>query len=418
MSTTLPAVGIDVEVCLGIGHRYGAGLWDSGFWDFNEWSQPDTAMGDWVDVTCQTFDGINLAAGTGADGVVTSWEAATCAMHLIGADFDPRSGPWRGVLGPGLPVRVRWRVTGQPDWLVAFIGQTDDEGFKYDPKTRKADVAATDYTRVFNAFQSVPQPPSGAGESAAARVARIADLLSWPVDRRDIETGGVALQPSTLDENAWSMLLAVADTDLALLWIDRAGDLAFRPEGRVVPQRQMAAIVGCGPIPDGHGVPITPVNILNQQPHITRNIVSVSRKKMDDEPADPPVVTVRDEPSIVRFFPHTYTATDMLHIDDGWSTRVAQTVLMSSAWPSDAPESVELSSRASPPATALLLGLEPSLSIEVTDGAQIWQMEPTGWDVLIQRAEIRGTIQLADVSLWYGGPGWDVQAWDISRWGW
>ena len=64
-----------------------------------------------------------------------------------------------------------------------------------------------------------------------------------------------------------------------------------------------------------------------------------------------------------RFLAHTYERTDLIHTDDSWSSTVAQAVLMSSAWPSTSPASVDLTSRADLAASALLLSLEPSLSI-------------------------------------------------------
>ena len=414
MSATLPDPGIDVEVCLGIAAEYPDGVWDSGTFDFNVWVAPDTSMGGWLDVTC-LVDRVRLAAGSSADGVVTRWEAQTCSFTILGETFDPRSGPYAGILGPGVPVRVRWRVTGNPDWLTTFTGYIDDGGFTYDPKAKTAAVAATDGTRIFAAYDGLEQSPQGANETAAQRVTRIADMVGWPADQRDIQPGGVALQPTTLAQEAWSMLLAVADTDLGILWLNRAGKLAYRPQGKVLPQRQLAAIIGCGIQPPAGVSAIEPLTIHGQQPNVTRNIVSVSRQA--PEGGEAATVTLRDERSVARFLAHSYQRTDLLHVDDAWSTTVAEAILMASAWPSTAPESAELSSRADPKATVLLLGLEPSLSVQVTDGVGTWLCEPSGWDVEISRREVAGTIQLLDISTWYGSA-WDSGAWDIATWGW
>ena len=421
MSGTSLLSGIDIEVALGIGTIKPGAVWDASTWDFNTWQETDTPLGDWTDITCDVVEPVVLASGSNPDGVVTSWEAQTCSFTLTGDTYDPRSGPYMTLLGPALPVRVRWRPTGTDDssWLTSFVGQTDDDGFTYDPKTQLASVAATDGTRVLAAFDGVEQGPIGAGESAAQRVSRIADMAGWPVAQRDISPGGVAVQATTLAEAAWTMLLAVADTDLALLWINRAGQLAYRPEGRVTPSRKVGTIIGCVPDPGDGTIVIDPVNITGQQPTITRNIVSVSRQARDSD--DTPVtVTVRDDPSVARFLAHSYSRTDLIHDDDSWSATVAQAVLMGSAWPSTSPASVDLSSRADPAASALLLSLEPSLSIDVTDGVNTWECEPVGWQVVITRNEVSGTISLVDVSAWYGAA-WDSantsDGWDESAWG-
>ena len=60
------------------------------------------------------------------------------------------------------------------------MGQAADDGFTYDPKQQLAQLSATDGTRIFAAFNGVEQPAIGQGETAAARVSRIADMVGWP----------------------------------------------------------------------------------------------------------------------------------------------------------------------------------------------------------------------------------------------
>lgn len=113
--------GYDLECCLGIGRQAQAGRWDdpAARWDATVWDQPDTTLGDWVDVTCHIPDTVRFEAGSDASiGVVVQWEAATCAFQLAGDTWDPWTGPYAGVVGPQTPVRWRWResslVPGPP----------------------------------------------------------------------------------------------------------------------------------------------------------------------------------------------------------------------------------------------------------------------------------------------------------------
>jgi hypothetical protein len=137
---TLPGTGVDVEVSLAIGRKEAGAVWDSGTWDFNTWMVSDTPLGDWSDVTCDVSQGLTLGAGSSADGVVTRWEAQTCAFTMLGSLYDSRSGPYSDLLGPNLPVRLRWRPTGTDDthWLTAFLGQTNDDGLTHDTKIEQA----------------------------------------------------------------------------------------------------------------------------------------------------------------------------------------------------------------------------------------------------------------------------------------
>jgi len=432
MTAVLPDPGIEVEICLGVGRTDTAAVWDTGRFDVNTWTTSDTSLGDWVDVSCSVLDGVDMTAGaSNDDGVVTRWEAATCSFTLVGYQWNPNSGPYAGLLAPNLPVRVRWRPVGSDTWMTAFLGAVGDSGFAYTHKGNRprATVAATDGTRILAAFDGVEQSPAGYGETAAQRVTRIADNAGWPLNLRDITPGGVAVKETTLAGVAWTELLAVADTDLALLWVTRDGRLAYRPQGKVTPQRQLTAVIQCGaPVKAGpvEIVPatreragettVTPMDITGQQPTITRNVVSISRQKSEVAGTEPATFTARDETSVSRFFTHAYSRTDLLHTDDAWNQKVADAVLASSAWPTTAPNMVALDSRADYDATAVLLMLEPSISIGVSDGVDTWQCEPAGWKVTLSRARVYGEITLTDVSRWFGSE-WDGAQWDIDKWG-
>lgn len=267
-----------VEVCIAVGREFPAGEWDTSAWDEAEWEQTDTELGDWLDVTCDTIDGITLSAGSSRDdGVVTRWEAASVILSLLGENYDPRAGPWAGLLGPALPVRIRWRplvATALADsampgaageWTVVFVGSVSDEGYRWDPATGIATLQCTDRTVNLATFDEEPsEPPVGAGDTAAGRIIRLADLGRWPSDERDITAGGVALRASNLDGTLWAQMLNVADSDVGLLWITRAGKLAYRPQGRIsqgVPIQ--ARLVAC---PDDElpspPPPVAPVNLL------------------------------------------------------------------------------------------------------------------------------------------------------------
>lgn len=415
MSAILPGANIELEVALGIGQAALGAVWDTATFDYSVWQQSDTSYGDFIDVSCDVADGFTMSAGaTNVDGVVTRWEAATVALDLLGNAYDPRSGPWAGILGPSVQVRIRWRVVGSATWLTAFLGFIDDDGLTYDPKAKRAHLAATDGTRIFNAYDGLEQSPIGLGETAAQRVGRIADLVGWPSARRDITAGGVTVQATTLADNAWTMLLAVADTDLALLWINRAGALAYRPQGKVSPSQTVNAMITCGTAPAGV-TRVRPLNIEGQQSHTTRNIVSVARQS--DGVSTPATVTLRDDTSVVRYYPHTYERTDLIHTDDAWSTTVASAILLVGAFPTTCPDTATLDTRADIGAGPLLLGLEPNVSITVEDlDGGVWQCEPAGWSVTVSRAGIHGDIRLLDVSQWFGSP-WDGTAWDDGRWG-
>lgn len=264
-----------IEVALGIARVFPEGEWDVSSWDAAEWSETDTSLGDWMDVTCDTLDGIRLAAGSSnVEGVVTRWEAATATLSLYGADYDPRIGQWADVLGPATPVRIRWRALDlardvalprtEDPWHVVFLGSVADGGYRWDPTTMTATLQCTDRTVDLATFETPAlAPPVGGGDTAAGRITRLADAARWPAGERDITTGGVTLQQTDLAGMAWEQMLAVADCDLALLWTRRDGFLAYRPQGRLaqgVPVN--ARLVACPDDETPPPVTAAPVNLL------------------------------------------------------------------------------------------------------------------------------------------------------------
>ena len=741
------AYGYDLELALGIGRQADAGVWDTGVWDTNVWAQPDTVLGDWVDVTCDVVDPFTLAAGTSeADGIATRWEAATCAFTLHGGQWDPWNGPYADILGPELPVRWRWRVspappvpnvgpvasfthteadltttvvststdpdgtitgwgwsfgdgatatgptashtytsagtrtvtltvtdddgatavvshpvtvtappppqpvtagavvwfrgkdlgavgsavtrwpdqsglgydgitvsgavtvatgtpnggkvadlagalvqldrtrggltptpqvpissgpgelwgvlkgdnpgafwrlgaagdgshytsggqiyddfgsttrdnfvppvsvgtqyrivhvsvaadgtksyevdnlvgaptfpktvtigwrvshpwylsagwTGQwaefmirdrvstpaeraqmlaylnaehgltvaatsddapdaaaadepaaddPDgWEPLFLGRTIDAGWGWDPRTASAEVTASDATADLATFVGIKQAPAGAGETAAARVTRWLDYARWPTDRRDVTAGGVPLVATDMAGKAWEKLLDVADTDVAVMFVDRAGRLVYRPNGRTQVTSVAVVLVAC---PDpAYPDAVQVVDMGRAEPVPVLNIVSV-RGGTPPDGDDPPYVTVTDEGSVSRYRAHR-AGYDLEHdttITPDWSGTVAQLVTTSRAWPSAAPHTLTLglvSGDARVP--AVLFGLDPAQAFTVVDpGGRAWTTQVAGWDVQVGWDTCGGQLFVTDVTTW-AGAWWDTALWDHARW--
>jgi hypothetical protein len=411
------AYGYDLELALGIGRQAGAGVWDAGTWDTAVWAQPDTVLGDWVDVTCDVVDPFTLAAGTSeADGIATRWESASCAFTLHGDQWDPWGGPYADLLGPELPVRWRWKPTTSGTWSPLFLGRTIDAGWDWDPRTASADVVASDATADLATFVGVKQAPAGAGETAAARVTRWLDYARWPADRRDVTAGGVALVATDMAGKAWEKLLAVADTDVALLFVDRAGALVYRPNGRTKVTSVPVVLVACPDptYPDAVQV----VDMGRAEPVPVVNMVSV-RGGTPPDGDDPPYATVTDEGSVTRYRAHR-AGYDLEHDTatyPDWSQTVAQLVVTSRAWPSAAPHTLTLglvSGDARVP--AVLFGLDPGQAFKVVDpGGRVWTTQVAGWDIQIGWDTCGGQLFVTDVTTW-AGAWWDTALWDSARW--
>lgn len=414
---TTTTYGVDLIVELGIGQAAAAGHWGTGLWGTDRWGESDTSLGDWVDVTCDVLDDVRLTAGSNTDaGVSRRWESASCSFTLDGPVWDPWNGPHADVVGDRTPVRISWRPAPDQPWIPTFSGYIATRGYSWDADESQAQVACVDGTSILVASDGLPRPSAGAGESAAQRVARIATVALWPAGT-DITAGGTALQATTMDTVAWEELLQVADTDLALLWVDRAGALAYRPRGRVGQGTRLSGRLAV--------CPVTPTDVQvmtlgRNQPSVTRNRIAIARKIDDTVPDDEPgVVQLEDPQSVARFQAHDFKRTDLWHTDDGWSATIAQAVLGAGAWPSPAPGEILLDSiTADPRVGPLLLTLEVDMTFDVVDDTgRVWREAIVGWDVQVSHAGIEGVLHVEDVTRWSGVGHWGTAIWGADRWG-
>jgi len=432
----MPAIttyGIDLLVELAVGRAADAGVWGRSTWGQTRWGSTDTTTGDWIDVTCDVIDGLRMTAGSNTDdGVTRRWESASAAFTLDGPQWDPWNGPHRDVLGDRTPVRISWRAAAgllerlalfgvhptphTGGWVAAFTGFIATRGYSWDPGTQQAEVACVDGTSVLVSSDGAAQALQGAGETASARVSRIATAALWP-GGYDITAGGTTVQATTLDKSAWTELLEVADTDLALMWVNRAGVLAYRPRGRV---GQGVRLSGRLVVCEATSGDVAVMTMGANQPSISRNRVTVARRKDDTIPGDTPtVVTLSDRESITRFQAHDYKRTDLWHTNNAWSTTLAQALIVAGAWPSPAPGQALLDSDTGDELVpTILLTLEPDMTFDVIDdGGRAYREAVIGWDVQVSHDGIEGILHLEDVTRWSSMAKWGTAQWGISLWG-
>jgi hypothetical protein len=211
---------------------------------------PDVALGlgdtlgySWVSITDYVLEGLTFRRGaTRAQGPFWRYEAGTATFEVDNLDgrFDPLnlSSPYvtAGVteLRPSLPVRICANVNGavEPVW----VGVLDSIDLDYNSVTwSTARFSCVDGTERLQAADLPEiQPPVGAGDTVAARIARILDRIGWPAAARDLDaTTGNTLQASTLAAAAWADIQLAADSDAGYLWIDRNGRIVYRTRGYV-----------------------------------------------------------------------------------------------------------------------------------------------------------------------------------------
>jgi hypothetical protein len=195
----------------------------------------------WTNITSsvRVSSGVTInRGGTTSRGPYWTAEAGSLSFTLdnrTGA-FDPfnASSPYYSggltLLRPGLPVRVTATHGGTTYPL--FLGKVSSWLVDYPEQARDsvAKVTAFDGIGELSRTADAEFPALvGAGENAGARINRILDAFGWRSGARDIDTTTTdTLTATTLENEAWSEMQAVADSVNGYLFVDAAGSVVFR----------------------------------------------------------------------------------------------------------------------------------------------------------------------------------------------
>lgn len=417
MTAVLP-YGIEIEVDLGVGDQSGAGRWDSAKFGVDVWAQSDTALGDWIDVTCDVLE-LSIVSGASApDGVITKIDGTTGTVTLKGARYDP----WAGLypvptLGPDVPVRVLWRHVGDTTWRTAFTGITD--AWPYDAVTGQAALPLVDATAQLGNIKMVAQAaPVGDGESISARINRILDTAHWPAAARNIpvSTDVVACVATVLEGAPWDLVLQASDTDLGVAWINRAGSAAFRPLGQLGQFTPAPTNITITDAHTGDPKDICAIDIVRSDPQVVRNAVTIARELPPPDGGTGPVQTASNDASITRYGIKTYDRQDLITNSDAWCATVAGVILQGCAFPAVHPQACTLDMRADPRVGDLLLSTEITQTIDLRRAGVVYPCVIVGYHFDLTRAALTGGLVLADAAAFAAGR-WDTAMWDQTKWG-
>lgn len=208
----------------------------------------DAPLGDdlgyvWTDVSDYVLEGLTFRRGsTRSQGPFWRYEVGTANVTLDNLDgrFDPLnlSGPYvsggLSEIRPNLPVRIS-AVIGSTNETM-WVGVVDSVDLDYTSVTwSKVALRCVDGVAFLQAAD-LPEltTPVGAGDTVAARIARILDRVGWPDSARDLDpVAANTLQASTLAAAAWADILLAADSDAGYVWFDRNGRLVWRTRGAI-----------------------------------------------------------------------------------------------------------------------------------------------------------------------------------------
>jgi hypothetical protein len=155
------------------------------------------------------------------------FDAGTLSVDLNNNDrvFDPlnTSSPLAGNIVPRRDIRVNTDGTPQ------YVGKIVDWNFDYQPSgLQSASIEAADAFTFL--AQQVLTPGSATPQLTGARVDAVLSqpTVDWPLDKRVIDAGNSLLGADVFDGNVLQYLQLVEQSEVGLLFIDKAGNLRFR----------------------------------------------------------------------------------------------------------------------------------------------------------------------------------------------
>jgi hypothetical protein len=193
-------------------------------------------------------------------------------------------------------------------------------------------ITAVDAYRLAQNAQVTTVAGATAGDLSGTRVNQILDEIDWPNSMRDVDAGLTTLQndPGT-NRTSLSALQTVADSEYGAIYVDATGSFVFQDRNVTV------GSIGGTPTKfsdDGTGIRYANVAwVLND--YLVFNSVNITRSGGTTQ-------TAINQPSIDKYFLHSYTLTDLLMQTDAVALDYARSYCASRAETSIRCDAIEL----------------------------------------------------------------------------
>ena len=211
----------------------------------------------------------NFSLSRGRRSIFTAFPAGQATIELNNHDraFDPlyTASPFAGNIIPRREIRI---TSGGK---LVFSGWIDDWNLSYLPNGDSVvEAIAYDATSILSGQVLAAGTPTP--ELTGARVSQVLDDVNWSSELRDIDTGLATLSDFAIDENTNVMayLQQVANSEPGLVFVDKAGKVAFK-DRQTTPTS--ATLIDLG----GTAIPVANLEVVYGSEKLY-NRISVSRE--------------------------------------------------------------------------------------------------------------------------------------------
>ena len=266
----------------------------------------------------------NITINRGRDIQTDQYAAGTAVVRITDPDsyFNPQNtaSPYYGYLVPLRKVRIAATTATTQEFL--FSGYTTEYRYTYDQSEQMGyvDIYMADAFRLYNLAQITTVADSGAGQTTGTRIGKILDQVDFPSNMRTIATGQsqCIADPATL-RTSLNALKNVEFSEQGAFFINGSGTAVFKDRNTV------ASSIAATPIEFNQtgGIPYRNL-VFSFDDKLIINQAQMTRYGGTAQFAE-------NAASIARYFPHQYSAQELVIDTDANALNIAATYVATRA---------------------------------------------------------------------------------------
>jgi len=315
----VPVINAVINFSTGPGFAQ-AMILDTGFLDVNALADSTAVI---VDVSNQV-DSIQTNRGRNAQA--DQFQTGQVSLRIVdqNGDFNPQnmSSPYAGLLNPMRKVQITasWNTVTYPIFS-GFITGYSTTTPKFTGDVVYTTITAVDAFRLAQNAQISAVTGATVGQPSGTRINKILDQIGWPDSMRDIDTGLTTMQadPGT-PRTALEAMQKVELSEYGSLYVNASGEFVFQDRAFTTSSVNATPVVFND---DGTGIEyFNAIWLLNDV--LIYNSAQITRTGGTTQ-------TAINQPSIDKYFIHSYNQQDLLMETDAVALDYAQAYVASRA---------------------------------------------------------------------------------------
>jgi len=380
---TVPVVNAVINFSTGPSFAQ-AMILDSGLLDTN-------VLGDSASVIVDVSDQVNsIETKRGRNPQADQFQTGTLTMRIVdqNGDFNPQNptGPYYNLLTPMRKVQIT-ATYGAVTYPIfsGFITSYQTTTPKNANDVVYTTITAVDAFRLAQNAQISTVAGTSAGQLSGARINNLLDAISWPSSMRDVDAGLTTMQadPGTA-RTSLAAMQTVEISEYGALYVDAAGSFVFQDRNVTV------GSTGATPtVFNDNGTDISYFNaVWRLDDTLVYNSASVTRTGGTAQ-------TAINQPSIDKYFVHSYNQQNLLMQTDAVALDYAQAYVASRAETSIRCDAIQLDLYTD----NYNLGIIAALDLDYFDPVTITTNQPGG-STLTKTLQVFGVAMSITPNSW------------------